>query len=180
MKMLRVIISCLAVSCMACLCKAVTIPDSIRESVGRPGAAPCEGVWQFARDGAVIAIMPNTSGNYDIISLDSPDLYVPKGAVLGSAGCISGDGKEYELSMFTGTDANGNLVRKRKFVASVTGEGNSTISLVPRGASAKLNFWVLYRFFVNMSVRSQKKEKKLEATRIFPYNPCNTINPIVL
>lgn len=180
MTLLRSLIASLLLLGSAPWLSAVTIPDSIRNIISRPDAAPCEGVWQFARDGAVMAVTANTSGSYNITSLDSPDLYIAPGTLLGTVQCTSGDATEYEWAIFTDTNARGSLIKKRKFNAVLSGQSTNVLTITPQGINAKLNFWMLFRCFVNMSVRSQHKTKSVEATRIYPINPHNATKPIVL
>lgn len=156
------------------------VPDSLQRLLTRPDTAPCEGVWQFADDGAVIAVVANTEGTYNAISLDSPDLYLLPGTLLGKVRCTAADATRYEWNIYTSTNGRGALTKKRKFTAEHSGTGLGNMSLSPNGINAKMNMWVLLRFFVRMSVRSHHKEKHIEARRIFPIDANNALNPIVL
>lgn len=156
------------------------VPDSLQLLLSRPDIAPCEGVWQFADDGAVIAVVANTGGTYTAVSLDSPDLYLHPGTVLGNVRCTSADADTYEWNIYTSTNGRGIMTKKRKFMAEHNGASLGYLSLTPMGINAKMNMWVLLRFFVRMSVRSQHKTKHIEARRIFPVDANNVLNPIVL
>lgn len=157
----------------------VEIPDSIRERLDAPGTA-MEGVWQFVEDGAVMAVVADGNGGYRIISLDSPYLTLEPGTVIGTAHPVDATGRVFRWETYTGQDSDGRLCSRRSFDVSLSDDDARRLSMTPVAKGIRLNLWMLYRFFVTLSARDNRKEKKLDAIRIYPDGEYNVLNAIVL
>jgi hypothetical protein len=152
------------------LAGAVVVPDSIAAHFNNRVTATIEGVWQFADDGATIAIYAdaNTEGDYAVVCLDSPDLRLTPGTTLGWARNSLNDGKNYAASLYTNVNDNGSQTKRHKFTVALT---NNTLELTAVRSGLKLDLWMLYRFFVTMSVHRQNPNQTLKAFRIYPPSP---------
>ena len=157
----------------------VEIPDSIRECLDAPGTA-MEGVWKFVDDGAVMAVIADGKGGFRIISLDSPCLTLEPGTVIGCARPVDATGRVFRWETYTGQDSDGRLCSRRSFDVSLSADDARRLSMTPVAKGIRLNLWMLYRFFVTLSARDNRKEKKLDAIRIYPGSEYNTLNAIVL
>jgi hypothetical protein len=158
--------------------RAAIIPDNIAAQFDGRVTAAIEGVWQFADDGATIAIYAdnNTVGDYVITCLDSPDLRLAQGATLGWAKSSLNDGTHYKANLFTNVTDAGTPTKAHDF--NVTLNGN-TLEMTIVKSGLKFDLWMLYRFYVTMSLRHKNDNSTLKARRIYPSTP-TTDSPLVL
>lgn len=156
----------------------VDIPDSLRRELDRPGLTPQEGVWRFAGDGAVMVVTRGDAGDFRVIVLDSPDTRLAPGTVIGTVNTESALTSRWHVA--TDTDRDGRPCSVRSFTATVDEEHPGNLTLEPTARLTKLRLWVLWRFFVNVSVHSLENTRKLTAYRIYPPDPDNLLSPIIL
>lgn len=156
----------------------VIVPDSIRNLFADREISAVEGVWQIT-DGAVLAIVADRSvdGDYAVICVDSPDLRLTPGKMLGVASLGPGDGKNYTMNLFTDITPSGSLKLKRPFDVKIMSDGFMELTARKR---LKLNLWAVYRFYFTMSVRGNQAPSGLKARRLYP-DPVPTADfPVVL
>jgi hypothetical protein len=158
---------------------AVIVPDTIASRFADRVVAPIEGVWQFADDGATVAVYAdtNTSGDYKIVCLDSPDLRLASGSVLGWASASLGDGAHYTAQLYTDVSSKGIPTKMHKFTVTVK-DGIIEMTAVKNGL--KFDLWMLYRFFVTMSLHRNDDNKALKARRTYPDPIPTAQNPVIL
>jgi hypothetical protein len=174
----RIILTTLT-ALIAIVAEAVIVPDTIASRYADRVVTPIEGVWQFADDGATVAVYAdnNCAGDYAMVCVDSPDLRLAPGTVLGVAKASLGDGEHYTAQLYTDVSASGTPTRQHRFSVTVK-NGGMEMAVIKSGL--KLDLWMLYRFFVTVSLRHNADSKNLKARRIFP-NPASTAdNPTVL
>jgi hypothetical protein len=159
--------------------QAVIVPDSITEKYSDRVVAPLEGVWQFADDGATLAIYAdsNTLGDYTIVCIDSPDLRLAPGTVLGSASSSLGNGKDYSAKLYTDVSDSGVPTKRTSFKVRLN---DGIIEMTAIKGPFKLDIWMLYRFYVTMSVHQTNGTKTLRARRIYPDSLPTADNPVIL
>lgn len=157
---------------------AAIIPESITNQFEGRVTAAIEGVWQFADDGATIAIYADnsTNGDYVINCIDSPDLRLKHGTTLGWAKSSLDDGEHYKANLFTNISDTGTPIKAHNFNVTLTG---NTLEMTVVKSGIKLDLWMLYRFFVTMSIRHNDNNSTLKARRIYPPTP-TTDSPLVL
>lgn len=179
MKYLRQIIILIAVLLSAvCAGASVVVPDSLRRVLDRSGRTPVEGVWRFAADGAVMAVTTDGAGGYRVTALDSPDTRLAPMTVIGTASPESAYSCRWNVA--TDTDRDGRPCSVHAFSAVVDKDNSGELTLEPASRLAKLRLWVLYRFFINVSVHSRENSRKLTAHRIYPPDPDNSLTPLIL
>jgi hypothetical protein len=158
---------------------AVIVPDTIASRYADRPITPIEGVWQFADAGATIAIYADsdTPGDYAIVCLDSPDLRLPEGSVLGTTSTSLGDGEHYTAKLFTDVTDGGVPVKQHKFNVTVK---NGAMEMAVVKSGLKLDFWMLYRFFVTVSLHRNGDSKNLQARRVYPDPVPTADSPTIL
>lgn len=162
---------CAAITALSALfAGAAVVPDSIVAHYADRAPDTIEGVWQFADDGATIAIYAdtNTTGDYTLVCLDSPDLRLAPGTTLGAAKSSLGDGVNYTTTLCTNVNDKGTPISQHKFNVTLT---NNILSLTAVKSGLKFDVWMLYRFFVTMSVHRNNATPTLKARRIYPPTP---------
>lgn len=178
--LLRLIVAAVALF-LACSARAQIVlpqvPDSLRSRFDGRTTAPVEGIWQIV-DGATISIQRGAKG-FDIICLESPDLRLRPGTVLGSLDLGDAVGGKYNASMYTDIDNNGNPCRRHRFALTLTGDNQGVMTLTPT-KKFKLDFWLLYRLLFTVSLRNSDKPDGLRAIRIYPDRALSPDFPIVL
>jgi hypothetical protein len=176
--MLKKIVLSFIFALTSLLASAIVVPDSITARYADRVTATIEGVWQFADDGATIAIYAddNTVGDYAVVCLDSPDLRLAPGTVLGWAKSSLDDGKSYAATLYTNVNDKGTPTKMHKFAVALN---NNILELTAVRSGLKVDLWMLYRFFVTMSVRKNAPDKTLKALRLYPQTPTPN-SPIIL
>lgn len=141
-----------------------------------PGHTPTgiEGVWAFVGDRSAIAVKSNGTDTYDVYSLDSDNLRLMPMTVIGSAVNITPRGDKARMQLCTAIDADGNPSSPKTFVVSLDSDGN--LSFQAAKTAARMDMWLLYRFFVSMSVHRNKVPREVHARRLWP----DTTEPIIL
>lgn len=153
------------------------VPDSLRSLFDGRTTAPVEGIWQIV-DGATISIQRGAKG-FDIICLESPDLRLRPGTMLGSLDLADAAGGKYTATMYTDIDNNGNPCRRHRFALTLADENQGIMTLTPT-KKFKLDFWLLYRLLFTVSIRNSDKPDGLRAIRIYPDRALSPDFPIVL
>lgn len=140
-----------------------------------------EGVWQIP-DGATLSIAKDAQtahGGYAVTAVDSPDLRVTPGTVIGHANVSDREGvNTYALQLFTDIDTHGNPCSRRRFECKVD-PATGTMSMQPQ-ARVKFDLWMLYRLYLTMSMRHQSAPKALQARRIEPAAAPSAQYPVTL
>ena len=100
------------------------------------------------------------------------------GTVIGTVNTESALTSRWHVA--TDTDRDGRPCSVRSFTATVDEEHPGNLTLEPTARLTKLRLWVLWRFFVNVSVHSLENTRKLTAYRIYPPDPDNLLSPIII
>ena len=157
-------------------------PDAaVLQRLSAPGhvLAPVEGVWTIVGDDhSQIAVVADGAENFAVYSLDSPDMRLQPMTRIGSVEPQGVDGKKYAMTLFTDIDNNGQLKGKHKFTVVVDADGRLTIT--PVRGPLKVDLWMIYRFFITMSVHGQRAPRELKAYRLVPAAPPTAQYPVVL
>ncbi len=156
--------------CLVALCAGLVSGGEPPERVVLPrpaaGTAACAGVWRMQPGGAVFAVEDGgRRGEYRLRILDSPDLSVPPGAVMGTLTETAVSGV-YDAVFFRrpGAATSGT----HRFMVDA-GQDAGRMTMRPYRASARLSFrrWFSYLFRVGVEA-SDRPDGNDGAVRIAP------------
>lgn len=153
------------------------VPDSLATIFSTYSPAPVEGVWQIV-DGAMVCIRRGADG-FDIICVDSPDLRLTPGTVLGRVNRSDAVGGKYTASICTDVDDNGRPCKRHMFVLTLANDTPGVMTLEPT-KRLHLDFWLLYRLLFTVSVHKVDKPTGLRAVRLCPGRALTPDFPVVL
>ena len=139
-----------------------------RHTVDSIGADPLGGIWRMGPDGATIAILPTPSsqGHFEIYLLDSPDMSVIPGQIIGSASATGSYGT-YDAE-FSGT---GKLISKRqRFILTLSSDGSLGFKSYKKGKKISLWRWLPYLFRFSVSDYDTRPSAVDGAVRLYPSN----------
>ena len=166
MRVRTLIIALLALAAVPSVSHAVVdIPDTLTSGATTHRAEALEGVWVFGDGESAIAVVRNRQGALDVVSLDTPMMGLRPGTLLGSAERMgSGD---YRLHLATDLDREGRLAGRRTFRATVTDtDAGPRLEMSPEGLPVRARLWLLYRFFITVSVRDARRPDVLVARKV--------------
>ena len=165
----RSLLAAIAISASLTLSGAEPISrHQAREIIDSRGTDPITGIWKIGGDGATIAILPRAAGNstFDIVLLDSPDLSVLPGEIIGEA-VTTGRLATYDASM---NQSPGSLKRKVKSILTIDKDGRLNIRPYKQGKSVKLWRWLPYLFRISVSDHDTRPDGVDGAVKIYPEN----------
>lgn len=154
---------------------AITRQDAYR-MIDNEGRDPVCGIWQLGGDGAQIAIVNRTGekSKFDIYLIDSPDMSVIPGAVIG---LLSATGKlgTYDAQFYS---VKGPLKRTMRYIVSLGNDGRMQFDSYKKGKSVALWRWIPYLYRISVTDRNTRPSNADGAVRVYP--AANVQNVIVL
>lgn len=146
-------------------------------SLTASAALPLEGTWKITGGAEILIKKGELSGaEYDVVSISSPDLRLPPGALIGSAESADAEGRKYVMRLATDVNDKEQPVSQRSFDAELQ---SGRLSLTPR-RGYKFDMWMLYRLYLTVSLHRNKAPKNLEAVRIAPQRTPTIADPVIL
>jgi len=176
----RLIITAIFALCMACTAIAVNMDSFSRRSacriIDRYGSDPICGIWQMGGDGATFAVIPRqgSSAVFDIVLVDSPDMSVLPGLIMGKAASTGKPG-HYDAEFDSST---GPVKRNRRCIIVLDNEGGLTFNSYKKGKNISLWRWLPYLYRVTITDRNTRPANADGAVRIYP--PITPSTPAML
>lgn len=173
---LSLLIFCLSLwAADVCGAEPMTVAQA-RQIIDSIGTDPLSGIWRMGPDGATVAILPVTAsqGRFNIYLLDSPDMSVIPGGLIGSAASTGANGT-YDAE-FAGT---GKFVSKRqRFIMTLSPDGTLGFKSYKKGKKISLWRWLPYLFRFSVSDYNTRPSAVDGAVRLYPSN--GPTGPILL
>lgn len=163
----RCLLAAIAISASLTLSGAEPIScRQAREIIDSRGSDPITGIWKIGGDGATIAFLPQaaSASAFDIVLLDSPDLSILPGDIIGEA-VTTGRLATYDASMNT---SPGTTKRKVKSILTIDKDGRLNIRPYKQGKSVKLWRWLPYLFRISVSEHDTRPDGVDGAVKIYP------------
>lgn len=182
----------IAASVMTMHCAdALPMHDYERDAVkARLDAMPLhsiEGIWQFAADGATIAIERDNDGcpvtddavRYRMVIMRSPVRSVRPGTVMGHISPTAKRGS-YSATIFTDSDGGSRLLKPKKFTLTLSND--SHLSFHKHGLKIKVRFWRLIPYISRLGITTREDTPRdLDGcVRIYPMPTSGPVEPIYL
>ena len=132
------------------------------------GADPVSGIWRFGNEGATVAILPApaSSTHFEIYLLDSPDMSVIPGDMIGSA-VSTGETGIFDAEMFSRQ-----LLREKRqrFIMTLGRDGHLGFKSYKKGRQISLLRFIPYLFRVSIKSYDTRPESVDGAVKIYPDN----------
>lgn len=165
---------------MLCLCLMLTVLTvgseaatpfdcaSVCAEINRYGSDPLCGIWQMGGDGATFAVIPEqgSSSRFDIVLVDSPDMSVMPGRLIGCA-VTTGKTGTYDCEFFK-DKGKGLLKRNKKFIIILGEDGRLTFNSYKQGKQISLWRWIPYLYRMTITDRDTRPSSADGAVRIYP------------
>lgn len=157
--------------------------DSLERKISMTARSAIEGVWQVGGEGGAIVNISSATGRpgiYDVTLLDSPDMAV-------KTGCIVGEIEQTGLAdtwqaRFLKSGAVGAPIKKsstRDFIIRMTEDGHLRFSGFKKNKSISLWRWIPYLFRVTVIENDTRPGDVDGAVRLYP-RPARPSGRIVL
>lgn len=145
-------------------------PRELRQRLERPGIAAVEGFWAID-GGSTLAVTATEGTDYDVTVVDSPDLSLTPGTVVGKLRASDAAAQKFVMTL----DDNTYDVTLHSSDARV----QPLMSLEPR-RRLNVNLRAVYRFFVSISLTQPEYPRTVTARRVVPRSPIPAGAPLVL
>lgn len=141
--------------------------DSIKALIDSRPIDPIEGIWQWPDDGATIAIIAAGSGAFEMIVIDSPDMAVAPGTIMGRV-TRSARKSLYDARIMSRVDSDGKMSHHKKFSIDITDPERLSVEPYQKGKSISLWRWIPYIFRMTINSRDTSPAGIDGAVRIYP------------
>lgn len=171
-----VLFLCLMLMAMAVRSETPFSRASACAEIDRYGSDMLCGIWQLGGDGATVAILPEkgSSAKFRIVLVDSPDMSLMPGSVLGAV-VTTGKAGTYDAEFFS---SKGLLKRPKKFIITIGEDGRLTFNSYKQGKQVSLWRWLPYLYRVTISDRDTRPSSADGAVRVYPDD--RSSGPVVL
>lgn len=135
---------------------------------------PIEGLWQFAENGATIAIERNSNGlpddgvtRYHMVIVNSPRLTIEPGTLMGYVTPTAKKGV-YEATIYTNFDGGTTLTIPKKFI--LTFNDDSHLAFSRDNSGIRINIWrfMPYMFRYSITYKNERPRNIDGCIRVFP------------
>ncbi len=165
----RCLLAAIAISASLTLSGAEPVSRrQAREIIDSRGTDPLTGIWKIGGDGATIAFLPRvgSTSTFDIVLLDSPDLSILPGGIIGEA-VSTGRLATYDATMNVSPGTTG---RKTKSILTIDKDGRLNIKPYKQGKTIKLWRWLPYLFRISVTDNNTRPDGVDGAVKIYPEN----------
>lgn len=153
--------------------------DSIMTSLATRPIDPIEGVWQFMPDEATIVIEATSSGHFKLTVVDSPDVSIIPGTIMGTASLSAKQGT-YDALIATKYDGDSYTFSSHHHFTLTLSDENSSLIFNEYSTGTTVNLWrmVPYMFRHSITKKNTRPSGLDGCHRIYP--PSTPTSPIYL